>query len=179
MLSQQAKAEKIVKMKLQTAKVLWQEGRKDATFLLLESINDPRGDDLRERMGFSDDYEVGLSKTVHHYSQIQVAGIALCSAILFFILGFILSPDTATNTVIEATPSDNSVIETISTATPAPDTSAQQLVELTATSNSEMSTASAFRTQEVTRQAELSILLTARYDDATATTIARTQTAGN
>ena len=178
-MNQRDKTEKIVKMKLQTAKVLWQEGRKDATFLLLESINDRRGDELRERMGFSDDYEVGLSKTPQHFSQIQVAGIALCSAFLFFVLGFMLSPDSATNAIIEVPSDDNIVIETISTATPAPDTSSQQLVELTATSNSEMSTASAFRTQEVTRQAELSILLTARYDDATATTIARTQTAGN
>lgn len=179
-MNQATKAEKIVKMKLQTAKVLWQEGRKDASFLLLESIHDPRGDDLRERMGFSDDYEVGLSKTAHHFSSVQVAGIAICSAILFFVLGFMLSPDTATNTVIEV-PTDNTiVIEPISTATPAPDPLLpQQSLQLTVTSDPHMATALMALTLNLTQQVRFNAYSTARYEGATATAIVRTQAAGN
>lgn len=180
MINQGEQREKITKMKLQTAKILWQEGRKDATFLLLESINDARGDDLRERMGFAEDYEVGLSKTPQRFSQLQMVGIALCSALLFFFLGFWVSPDSSTNTIVETTLDNDNVVETINTATPAPDPSlSQQLIELTATSDTEMSTVSAFRTQQVTVEAEFNQFATARYEDATATTIARTQTAGN
>ncbi|MEM9955381.1 MAG: hypothetical protein AAF846_27505 [Chloroflexota bacterium] len=177
MMNQRAKAEKIIKMKLQTAKVLWQEGRRDATFLLIESINDPRGDDLRERMGFADDYEVGLSKTPRRFSQFQVAGIAICSAALFFFLGFWFSPDTTNATL--STTGDN-VVETVYTATPEPDPLlSQPLIELTATSNTEMSTASAFHTQQVTMEALANSSATARYENATATSVAATQAAGN
>ncbi|MGB7337708.1 MAG: hypothetical protein WBC91_02365 [Phototrophicaceae bacterium] len=179
MINQGDQNEKIIKMKLQTAKILWKDGRKDATFLLLESINDPRGDDLRERMGFADDYEVGLSKTPQRFSQIQVAGVVLCSALLFFILGFLVSPDSDATPLIEAT-LDNNVVETISTSTSVPDNSlSQQLIELTATSDSEMSTVSAFRTQQVTMEAIVNSSATARYEEATATSVARTQATGN
>lgn len=87
----QQQREKICLMKLQTARVLWHEGRRDATFLLLESIDDPRADSLHERMGFSKYYEVGIVSRVGERTRVPlIAGAVLVAS--SFLMGFLLSP---------------------------------------------------------------------------------------
>lgn len=61
-MNQADRDERIVRMKLQTAKILWGENRKDAAFLVMESINDPRANPVREKM-FPDNYEARQGKT--------------------------------------------------------------------------------------------------------------------
>lgn len=58
MANQHERNEKIIRMKLQTAKILWHENRKDASYLVLESVSDHRADELRNQMGFNESYEV-------------------------------------------------------------------------------------------------------------------------
>lgn len=179
MISERERSEKIIKMKLQTAKVLWQEDRKDAAFLLLESIDDPRGDDLRERMGFTDDYEVG--RTVNSgMPMIQISVTAVIVAVIFFIIGFVVSPDNGAAAVIEATPNGDQVVQTIVAPTPEPgETLSQPLLDMTATSASGQPTRNAVQTQQSELETWIQLSETAQYDHATATENAKaTEAAG-
>lgn len=174
MINQRDRNEKITKMKLQTARVLWQEGRKDATFLLIESIDDPRGDSLRDRMGFSDDYEVSVSVQSRGFSNRQVGLVVVLTAIIFWTIGFLLSPDHSNQSIVEATLNEEQVVSSLIAPTPAPgETLAQPLVALTATAHSGQPTVDAVETQQSNMQANISLSSTARYDQATATENAR------
>lgn len=174
MIKQREQQEKITKMKLQTAKVLWQEGRKDASFLLIESIDDPRGDALRDRMGFSDDYEVGMPKEHRSFSRMQVGLTAVISSVIFFFIGFLVSPDRSDTPVIETIGNEEQAISTLVVPTPAPgETLSQGLIDLTATVQSGQPTVNAVATQQSDIQANIALSSTARYDQATATENAR------
>lgn len=174
MINQRERQEKITRMKLQTAKVLWQEGRKDATFLLVESIDDPRGDTLREQMGFSDDYEVGVAQGSPGFSRVHMGSAIVISAVLFFFLGFLIRPDSNNTAVLETTLNDNQVISTLIAPTPAPgETLSQPLTALTVTADSGQPTVNAVATQQSDIQANIALSSTARYDQATATENAR------
>ena len=174
MINQRERQEKITRMKLQTAKVLWQEGRKDATFLLVESIDDPRGDTLREQMGFSDDYEVGVAQGSPGFSRVHMGSAIVISAVLFFFLGFLIRPDSNNTAVLETTLNDNQVISTLVAPTPAPgETLSQPLIALTVTADSGQPTVNAVATQQSDIQANIALSSTARYIQATATENAR------
>lgn len=174
--------EKIVKMKLQTAKVLWGENRKDATFLLLESIDDPRGDDLRERMGFDDEYEVGNTK-----SGLTSPIIISIGAVVLLVVGFLLGTffdlnggDSTIPQVESATNIEDQIIETIIAPTPEPgEPLTQPLIEMTGTASQVQQTQSALATQQGEVMNFLDATDTAAYEQATATESAReTQAAG-
>jgi len=174
MINQRERQEKITRMKLQTAKVLWQEGRKDATFLLVESIDDPRGDALREQIGFSDDYEVGLAKESRGFSRVHIGLAIVISSVLFFFLGFLIHPDRNNAALLETTLNEDQVISTLVASTPAPgETLSQPLIALTATANSGQPPVNAVATQQRDIQANIALSSTARYDQATATENAR------
>lgn len=174
MINQRERQEKITRMKLQTAKVLWQEGRKDATFLLVESIDDPRGDALRDQMGFSEDYEVEIAKEPRGFSRMHVGLAVVVSGVIFFFLGFLVSPDGNNAPVIETTSNEEQVVSTLIAPTPAPgETLSQPLIALTVTVHSGQPTVNAVATQQRDIQANIALSSTARYDQATATENAR------
>ncbi len=171
--------EKIIKMKLQTAKVLWGENRKEATFLVLESIDDSRADDLRERMGFDEDFEVDY--TGHSPVPIKIIGIgALILVVLSFLLGTFLdlsgAGDISANQVI----TEDDIVDTIITPTPeSGEPITQPLVEMTGTASQVQQTQSAIEDVQDSSMSLLDATETARYEQGTATEDARsTETAG-
>lgn len=169
MTNQHERREKITRMKLQTAKVLWHEGRKDAAFLLLESIDDPRGGELRDRMGFSDDHEVGMSVEGGSFSFAQLGAAIAVTAIIFFFVGFLISSGSGNNGVVKTTPDSEQVIETIVAPTPVPgETLSQPFIDMTATANLRQPTVNSVRTQ-TNIQDEISLTRTALYSNAVAT----------
>jgi len=175
MINQQERHEKITRMKLQTAKVLWQEGRKDASFLLIESIDDSRGDALREQMGFSDDYEIRVVQKSEGFSRMHIGLVIMVSSVIFFFLGFIMSPDINHTTVLENTLNEDLIVSTL--VVPTPDSGeilSQPLISLTMTAGSGYSTINTVATQQHNIQANIVLSRTARYDHATATENART-----
>jgi hypothetical protein len=113
-MSQPDRDERIVRMKLQTAKILWGENRKDAAFLVMESIDDPRADTVREKM-FPDNYEVGQGRA---NISTPLFGIALVVVtILAFGAGFLISPGGQNSSTIVPATIDNQISVT---STPAP-----------------------------------------------------------
>ena len=167
-------------MKLQTAKILWTEDRKEATFLILESIDDPRADELRERMGFDDDFEVG--HTDHSSIPIKIIGIGtVVLVVLSFLLGTFLNLDEGNNSIqVNQTITENEFIETIIAPTPESDKPlTQPLIELTGTASQvQLTQASIAKEQESTMNL-LDATQTAKYEQGTATENARaTQAAG-
>ncbi|MEM9955089.1 MAG: hypothetical protein AAF846_26005 [Chloroflexota bacterium] len=164
MINQRERQEKITRMKLQTAKVLWQEGRKDATFLLVESIDDPRGDALREQMGFSDEYKVGVSQESRGFSLVHMGSAIVISPVIFFFLGFLIHPKSNNTSVLETTMNDNQVISTLVAPTPAlGETLSRPLIALTVTADSEQPTVNAVATQQSDIQANIALSSTASY----------------
>lgn len=174
MIDQRKRQEKITRVKLQTAKVLWQESRKDAAFLVLESIDDPRADELRDKMGFDEYYEVGLSADSRsHFSLRQVAAAVVLVGVLAFGLGFLVSPDNSA-TVVDATPSGNDLVATIIAPTPAPgETLSQPLLDLTATTDANRPTHESIQTQSANLETQIWASETAKYRQATERTNAR------
>jgi hypothetical protein len=161
MVNQHERREKITRMKLQTAKVLWHEERKDAAFLLLESIDDSRGDELRDRMGFSDDHEVGMSTKGSGISFAQLGAAIAATAVIFFFIGFLISSGNGGNVIVETTPDSEQVIETIVAPTPAPgETLSQSFIDMTATADLRQPTVNSVRTQ-TNIQDEISLTRTA------------------
>ncbi|MEO1166115.1 MAG: hypothetical protein AAFV98_20190 [Chloroflexota bacterium] len=159
--------EKICRMKLQTAKVLWHEGRQDATFLLLESLDDPRADALRERMGFSEDYDVGMASRHGKPSRMPLVAGAVFVASIFFLAGFFISPQIRVPIYHEATQatalSPTPITEWVSPLEdPVP-------LDLTMTVLSGQPTLTALETQQSNLQANIALSSTARYRQATAT----------
>lgn len=179
-LSQRERNEKILKMKLQTAKVLWGEGRKDAAFLILESIDDPRADKLRTQMGFDDEYEI-VGEKGNSLSPIFIGVGAIILVILSFLLGTVLdlNGQEATPTTEQLT--ENQIVETIIAPTPQPDESlSQPLLEMTSTASQIQQTQLAIESNQNTSMSFLDATETARYMQATATEYAReTQSASN
>jgi hypothetical protein len=171
--------EKITRMKMQTVKVLWQEDRKDAAALVLESIDDPRADELAERMGFAGDYEIGISPAGNG-QKLQIAGLVIIVGLIAFTLGFIVSPDSAP-VMVEVTPAGDTeqVLQTIVAPTPAAgETLSEPLLNLTGTMAFRESTAQAIRTQQSNMSALISASETARVINATGTAVV-TQSAGD
>lgn len=168
--------EKIIKMKLQTAKVLWGENRKEATFLVLESIDDSRADDLRERMGFDEDFEVGRHSPV----PIKIIGIgALVLVVLSFLLGTFLDLGGAGDTSANPVMTEDDIVNTIIAPTPeSGEPITQPLVEMTGTASQVQQTQSAIEDVQDSSMSLLDATETARYEQGTATEDARsTETA--
>lgn len=177
MINQRERNEKIIRMKLQTAKVLWQEGRKDASFFVIESIDDPRGDALRERMGFTDDYEVGGSDR----SSMPIRRLSMIAiAVISFIIGFVVSPDSGAGTVANLSQGDDQRIETIVAPTLESGKSlSQPQIDLTSISAQGQPTRNAVQTQQSDLKSWIQLSETAQYRHATATENARgTQSVG-
>lgn len=171
-LSEHERNEKILKMKLQTAITLWGEGRKDATFLILESIDDPRADKLRTQMGF-DEYEI-VGEKGNSLSPIFIGVGAIILVILSFLLGTVLNLDgqEATSTTEQLT--ENQIVETIIAPTPQPDEPlSQPLLEMTSTASQIQQTQLAIENNQNTSMSFLDATETARYMQATATEHAR------
>jgi len=168
--------EKIIKMKLQTAKILWAEDRKEATFLILESIDDPRANELRERMGFDDDFEVGHThRSSSHPLLISIGLIMLLT--MSFLMGTYLDLNGGTkqkNPVVD----QNELIETLIAPSPeASEPMTQTLLELTETADPIQLTQSAIEKEQNSSMSLLDATETARYAQSTATENAReTQT---
>jgi hypothetical protein len=164
------KKETIIKMKLQTAKILWGENRKEAAFLILESMEDTRADDLRDKMGFQDDFEVGRS------SAIRVATIGFGMIVLLllsFLLGTVLDlggggtqtyPVTTKSEFVTSKPESDEPLN-------------QPIVEMTITVGQIQLTHLSLETQQSSFTDIVHASATARYDHATATANAQaTQT---
>jgi len=179
-LSQHERNEKILKMKLQTAKVLWGEGRKDAAFLILESIDDPRAYQLRTQMGFDDDYEIVGQKS-NSLPPIFIGVGAIILVILSFLLGTVLNLDGQEATSLAEQLTENQIVETIIAPTPQPDEPlSQPLLETTSTASQIQQTQLAIENNQNTSMSFLDATETARYMQATATEHAReTQSASN
>ncbi|MEL6408391.1 MAG: hypothetical protein AAFR81_28755 [Chloroflexota bacterium] len=171
------KQEKIVKMKMQTAKVLWGEGRKDAAFLVLESVDDPRADDLRDRMGFDDDYEIG--GVTSGGVPFLLVGVG---AFLLFVIAFSLG--TFLNLGGEASSSqtltENEIVSTIVAPTPEPgEAITEPLADLTGTASLIQLTQQAIQESQNSGMSMLDATETQRYIAGTATQNARaTEAAG-
>jgi len=164
---------KVIRMKLQTAKVLWQEKRKDAVFLLLESIDDPRGDALREQMGFSEDYDVGLAVKPGNFSRTQAFSLVTIVAVFFFILGYVISWDGGGDST-QASVTENQELATFVAPTPLPgDDLSQVPIDITATATSGQPTVAAMQTQQNSIAVQIELSETARYLQSTATADAR------
>ncbi len=171
--------EKIIRMKMQTAKVLWGENRKEAAFLVLESIDDPRADDLREQMGFDDDFEV--TGTQRQSVPLAVIGIgAVIMIVLSFLLGTFLdlggAGDIPTNQVL----TEDEMVNTIVAPTPEPgEPITQPLIEMTGTASQIQLTQAAIENVQDSSMSMLDATETARYSQGTATEDARsTEAAG-
>lgn len=165
--------EKIIRMKLQTAKILWAEDRKEATFLLLESIDDPRADELRDRMGFDDDFEIGRASSPS--IPIPVIGIvAVILVALSFLMGTLLNLDGGGVQSL----SENNRLETSATPTSHPnEPTVQSLMGLTNTASEVQLTQAAIENKQNSSMNLLDATETARYVQATETQKARgTQT---
>ena len=172
--------EKIIKMKLQTAKILWAEDRKEATFLLLESIDDPRADDLRDRMGFDDDFEVkGTQQQSIPLVSIGIGAVVL--VVLSFLLGTFLDLNGASDASANQMIAEDEIINTIIAPTPQPDEPlSQPLLEMTSTASQIQQTQLAIENNQNTSMSFLDATETARYMQATATEHTReTQSASN
>ena len=165
--------EKIIKMKLQTAKILWAEDRKEATFLLLESIDDPRADDLRDRMGFDDDFEVkGTQQQSIPLVSIGIGAVVL--VVLSFLLGTFLDLNGASDASANQMIAEDEIINTIIAPTPQPDEPlSQPLLEMTSTASQIQQTQLAIENNQNTSMSFLDATETARYMQATATEHAR------
>jgi hypothetical protein len=166
------KKETIIKMKLQTAKILWGENRKEAAFLILESMEDTRADDLRDKMGFEDDFEVGCFSS----SAIPVTTIGFGMLVLM-IISFLLStvldlggggtqtyPVTTKSEFVTSKPESDEPLN-------------QPIVEMTITVGQIQLTHLSLETQQSSFTDIVHASATARYDHATATANAQaTQT---
>ena len=170
--------EKIIQMKLQTAKVLWGENRKEATFLILESIDDARADGLREKMGFDDNFEVGRASS--QSISLPIIGVsAIVLIVLSFLLGTFLNVDgggTSSNQILIQEP----VVPTIIVPTIQPTESLDQpIVEMTGAASQIQLTRLSLETQQSSFTDIVNASETAKYDQATATEDARaTENAG-
>ena len=172
-LSEHERNEKILKMKLQTAKVLWGEGRKDAAFLILESIDDPRADKLRTQMGFDDEYEIVGEKS-NSLSPIFIGVGAIILVILSFLLGTVLNLDGQEAASPAEQLTENQIVETNIAPTPQPDEPlSQPLLEMTSTASQIQQTQLAIENNQNTSMSFLDATETARYMQATATEHAR------
>ena len=166
--------EKIIRMKLQTAKVLWGEDRKEAAFLVLESIDDARADNLRDKMGFDEDFEVG--HTGRSSMPTKIIGIgAVVLVVLSFFLGTFLNLDGSNNnSQVDQTITDNEFIETIIVPTPESDEPlTQPLIELTGTASQVQLTQAAIAKEQESIMNLLDATQTAKYEQGTATEDAR------
>lgn len=164
-------------MKMQTAKVLWGEDRKDAAFLVLESIDDSRADDLRDRMGFDEDYEVG-GVTSGGVPYVLTGVGAFLVFVVAFSLGTFLnlggggqSPEVLT---------ENQIVSTIVAPTPEPgEPITEPLAELTGTASLIQLTQQAIQNSQNSGMSMLDATETQRYLAGTATEDARaTEAAG-
>lgn len=157
--------EKIIRMKLQTAKILWAEDRKEATFLLLESIDDPRADELRDRMGFDDDFEIGrVSSPSIPFSVVGMVTVVLI--VLSFLLGTLLDLDGGGVQPV----SENNLVKPSATPISQPDEpTIQSLIELTDTASEVQLTQAAIENNQNSSMNLLDATETARYVQATET----------
>jgi hypothetical protein len=170
--------EKIVKMKMQTAKVLWSENRKDAAFLVLESIDDPRADTLREKMGFDDEYEVrGPGR--NSVSPLFIGAGAIVLVVLSFLLGSFFAPGEGRETTSVQALTEEEIVETLIVPTPAPNESlAQPMIQMTGTASPGQLTRSAIQTQQIEMMQLVDATETAAYAQGTATeSVRQTQAA--
>lgn len=177
-MSQHERHQKIVKMKLQTAKVLWQEDRKDAAFLVLESVNDPQADQLRIRMGFDDTYEVG--QVASRGVSWAMLGIVLVIVIVVsFLVGSLVEFGGANPSEPELVSEDEFIATIIAPTLEAGEPLTQPMLELTGTASQLQLTQAAIANQQDNSMNLLNATETARYEQATATEHARgTQAAG-
>ena len=175
---QRERHEKIVKMKLQTAKVLWQEDRKDAAFLVLESVNDTRADQLRNRMGFDDDYEVGQS-TSGGVSWTMLGIALLIVMVVSFSVGSLIEFGGINPSEPEVVSEDEFIATIVAPSPEAGESLVQPMLELTGTASQLQLTQSSIADQQGNSMNLLDATETARYEQATATEQARsTQAAG-
>ena len=165
--------DKIVKMKMQTARVLWQENRCEAAFLVLESVDDPRADDLRQRLGFAEDDTVGR-RTRPGVSPILFVSAIMIVMIGSFALGTLL--DLRRDSVNTTPPptADTALTSPIPATLPA----VEAPVELTGTASQIQLTQSALAAQQENSMNQLDATETARYEQATGTDDARETAAG-
>lgn len=172
--------EKIIRMKLQTAKILWAEDRKEATFLLLESISDPRADELRDRMGFDEDFEVKGKQR----QSMPLVGLGIGAVILLvlsFLLGTFLDLNRAGDISTNQTITESGSVNTIVAPTLEPDDPIiQPSVEMTGPASQVQQTQSAIEEVQDSSMNLLDATETARYEQGTATADARsTKAAGS
>lgn len=165
--------EKIIRMKLQTAKVLWGENRKEAAFLVLESVDDPRGDELRDRMGFDDDFDIRGTQQ----QSMPLVGIGM-GAVILIVLSFLLGTfldlngagDISANPVIP----EGDIVNTIIAPTPeAGEPLTQPMVDMTGTASQIQVTQESIATEQNRIENLLDATRTALYDQGTATADAR------
>lgn len=167
MVDKQGQDEKIIKMRLQTARILWHEHRKDAAFLVLESVSDPRADDLRHRMGFDDDYDVG-SVTRTSFSWPIAAIVIVLVIVISFLAGSLIDFNSQNSQSNAAT--ENEAIATVA----APSLEANQpitqpLIEMTSAASQIQLTGSAIEQEQNNSMSLLDATETARYEQATET----------
>jgi hypothetical protein len=159
-------------MKLQTAKVLWQEERKEAAFLVLESINDVRADDLRSRMGFDDTYEIGQN-TSSGISWTNLGIVLVIVMVVSFLLGNLVDFGGTNPAVPEFVREGELLVTRDAPTIEAEAPATQSLVELTGTANHVLLTQNALEHQQGNSMSWLDATETARYEQATATENAR------
>ena len=171
--------EKIIRMKLQTTKVLWSENRREAAFLVLESIDDPRADELRDKMGFDDDFEVKGNQ----HQAIPLAGMGMGAVVLIvvsFLLGTFLDLGGAGESSANPVIPENERVNTLVAPTPESDgPMPEALIEMTGTASQVQQTQSALEEVQDASMSMLDATETARYSQGTATADARsTEAAG-
>ena len=166
--NERARQGKIVKMKVQTAKVLWQEDRREAAFLVLESVDDPRADDLRGRLSSDEHYDVGRSQH-QGVSWPLFGGVVVITMVVAFALSLLLNPGPQPRTSVPV-PTEDTVLTTAIPPT-LPVLAAE--VELTGTASQIQLTQSALEAQQRSSMGLLDATETARYEQATGTANAR------
>jgi|GEM_PF-3081813 len=178
-MNERQRNEKIIKMKMQTAKVLWGENRKEAAFLVLESIDDPRADELRDRMGFDDDFEVtGVQRQSVPLAVIGIGAVILI--VVSFLLGTVLDLGGAGDTPANQVLTEDEIINTIVAPTPEPgEPITQPMVDMTGTADQIQVTQQSVATEQNRVENLLMATRTALYQNETATAEARsTEAAG-
>jgi hypothetical protein len=160
--------DKIVRMKVQTAKVLWQENRREAAFLVLESVDDPRADELRQRLGCDADDAVGR-RTHPGVSWTAFASVIVIVMIAAFALGTLLDLRRDAARIAPLPAADTALASPIPATLPA----VEAPVELTGTASQIQLTQSALAAQQGGAMSRLDATETARYQQATGTAEAR------
>ena len=165
--------DKIVKMKVQTAKILWQEDQRQAAFLVLESVDDPRADELRQQLGFDEHYEArGRPQQGISWTLFGVVTVIVMAA--SFALGTLL--DLRRDATTTEPPSTADTV--LATPIPATLPVLEPQIEMTGTASQIQLTQSALENQQGSSMSLLDATETARYEQATGTADAGETAAG-